>query len=125
MSSSLSWRKVPPGLRFIASLSLDWKPLSLFLILSGVFKPDFWQAILIFSISLPLSVAALVCLRNYRHAKRQKQLGAEFPPSIPSRTFGGLDVVKALRREYHFGYIGDSSLEYPQLRYRINAESAF
>jgi hypothetical protein len=112
MSLFRLWNKVPPGLRFIVSLSFNWKLVSLPLILSGVFKPNFWQTILIFSTSLPISVAVLVCLRNYRHAKKEKELGAESPPSVPGRIFGGLDVVKDLRWEYHFGHIGDSPFGY-------------
>lgn len=92
----------------VGSLLSNWKLVSLPLILSGVFKPNFWQAILIFLATLPVSIAALVCLRNRNHAKRQKELGAELPPSIPSKSFGGLDVLKGLRWEYYFGYIGDS-----------------
>ena len=112
MSPSQLWRKVPPGLRCIISLSLNWKLVSLPLILSGILKPNFWQMILIFLTSLPFSIATLVCLRNHRHANRQKELGVELPPFIPSKTFGGLDVVEALRWEFRFGYMGDSSFGY-------------
>ena len=112
MSLSRLWKKVPPGPKFVASLLFDWKLFSLPLILSGVFKPNFWQTILIFSTSLPISVAALVSLRNYRYAKKEKDLGAESPPSVPSKIFGGLDVVKDLRWEYHSGHLGDFSFRY-------------
>ena len=114
MSFSQLWKKIPPGPKFVVSLLFNWKLFSLPLILSGVFKSNFWQTILIFSISLPFSVAALVCLRNYRQAKKEKELGAESPPSVPSKVFGGLDVVKDLRWEYRFGHLGDSPFRYQE-----------
>jgi len=109
MSISQLSRKIPPGLALIGSLLSNWKLISLPLILSGVFKPSFWQAVLIFLVTLSTSVVTAVYLRNRRYSKRQKELGAVLPPSIPSKSFGGLDVLKALRWEYHFGYIGDSN----------------
>ena len=108
MSISQLSRKVPPGLILIGSLLSNWKLVSLPLILSGVFKPNFWQTILIFPATLSISIAIAVYLRNRRYAKRQKELGAVLPPPIPSKSFGGLDVLRSLRWEYHFGYIGDS-----------------
>lgn len=123
MSPSQLWRKIPPGLRYIISLLFNWKLVSLSLILSGVFKPNFWQTVLIFSASLPISIAALVCLQNHRHAKRQRELAAELPPFIPTTTFGGLDVVKALRWEYHFGYIGNSSFVHKKVCHSANAKT--
>lgn len=100
-------RKVPPGPRLILSHLFNWKLVSLPLILFGIFRPSFWQAILILPATFPISIAILVCLRDYRHARRQKKLGAVPPPSVPSNSFAGLDVVKALRWEYQFGYTGD------------------
>lgn len=108
MSISQLSRKVPPGLTLIGSLLFNWKLVSLPLILLGAFKPNFWQTILIFPTTLSISIVATVYLRNRRHVKRQNELGAVFPPSIPSKSFGGLDVLKGLRWEFHFGYIGDS-----------------
>lgn len=107
MSLSQLSRMVPPGLTLIGSLLFNWKLVSLPLILLGVFKPNCWQTILIFPTTLSISFATVVYLQNRSHAKRRKELGAEFPPSIPSKSFGGLDVLSALRWEYHFGYIGD------------------
>ena len=103
-------RKVPPGLTLIGSLLSNWKLVSLPLILLGVFKPNFWQTVLIFLATFPISIAVLVCVRNRCYAKRQEELGAVFPPLIPSKSFGGLDILRSLRWEYHFGYIGDSHL---------------
>jgi len=100
-------RKVPPGLTLIGSLLLNWKLVSLPVILLGVFKPNFWQAISILLVAPPVSITAVVCLRNHRFAKKQQELGAEFPPLIPTKSLGGLDVLKGLRWEYYFGYIGD------------------
>jgi len=116
-------RKVPPGLTLIGSLLSNWKLVSLPLILSGAFKANFWQAVLIFLATLPISIAVLVCLRNRRHAKRQKELGAELPPSIPSKSFGGLDVLKGLRWEYYFGYIGDSYFRFKGLCRSMNIKA--
>ncbi|KAF9645457.1 cytochrome P450 [Thelephora ganbajun] len=107
MSLSQLSKKVPPGLALIGSLLFNWKIASLPLTLLGIFRPNFWQAILIFLATLPVSVAILVSLRDRRYAKRQKELGARLPPPIPSKSFAGLDVLKDLRREYHFGYIGE------------------
>jgi hypothetical protein len=99
-------------LRYITSLFLDWKLISLPLILSGVLKPNFWQAILIFLSTIPVSIAILIYLRNHQYARRWKEAGAEFPPQIPSQTLGGLDIVQSLRWEYHFGFIGDPYFGY-------------
>ena len=104
-------RKVPPGLTLIGSLLSNWKLVSLPLILSGVFKLNFWQTILIFLATLSISIVTAVYLRNRRYAKRLKKLDAVLPPQVPSNSFGGLDVLKGLRWEYHFGYIGDSYFE--------------
>ena len=100
-------RKCPPGLAFIASLLLNWKLVSLPVVLLAIFKPSFWPATLIFLTALPLSVVALVCLQNLRHVRRQTELGAELPPPIPTKSVGGLDLLKEFRWEYHFGYLGD------------------
>lgn len=99
-------KKFPPGLRFTASLLCNWKLLSLPLILSAVFKPNFWQAVFISLVALAVSSAALIFLRDHHYAKRRGETGAEFPPLIPSKTFGGLDIVQALRRETQSGYLG-------------------
>ena len=32
------------------------------------------------------------------------------PPSIPNKPFGGFDLLKTLRREFYFGYIGNPHL---------------
>ena len=32
------------------------------------------------------------------------------PPSIPDESFGGFDLLKTLRREFYFGYIGNPYL---------------
>ena len=101
-------RKVPPGLTLIGSLLSNWKLVSLPLILSGIFKLNLWQTILIFPATLSISIVTAVYLRNCRYAKRLKKLDAVLPPQIPSNSFGGLDVLKGLRWEYNFGYIGDS-----------------
>ena len=100
-------RKVPPGLTFIFSLLLDWRLAPLPAILIGIFKPNFWQTTLTFLATLPVSVGAAVWLKNLHYAKRQKELGADLPPRISSKSFGGLDILKGLRWEYHFGYIGN------------------
>ena len=65
--------------------------------------------ILIFPTTLFISVVTVVYLRNRSYEKRQKELDVEFPPSITSKSFGGLDGVKELRWKYHFGYIGNSN----------------
>lgn len=122
MSLSRLLRKVPPGLTLIGSLLSNRKLVSLPLILLAVFKPNFWQTILIFPATLLISIAAVVYLRNRRYAKKQKELGAELPPSIPSQSFGGLDVLKALRWEYHFGYIGDSYSEHERLCHSMSVK---
>lgn len=126
MSLSQLSRKVPPGLRFVTSLLFDWKLVSLPLILYGIFKPKFWQTILVFPVTLPVSIAAMVFLRDYRYAKRRDELGAGFPRPIPSKSFGGLDVVKSLRWEYHFGYIGEFlSFGYRRSCCRVNTKTGF
>jgi len=110
MAPSWSSRKAPPGLVLVSSLLLNWRLVSLPVVLSGIFKPNIWQTILIFLATLPISVATVVCLRNLRYAKRLKELGAELPPLLPSKSLGGLDLLKALRWEYCFGYLGDCYL---------------
>ena len=110
MSPSQLLRKTPPGLILIGSILLNWRLVSLPVILSGIFRPNVWQTISIFLATLPISVAAAVCLRNLRYAKRLKELGAEFPPLLPGKSLGGLDLLKALRWEYRFGYLGDYSI---------------
>jgi hypothetical protein len=122
MSVSQLSRRVPPGLTLIGSLLSNWKLISLPLILSGVFKPNLWQTILIIPTTLSISIARAVYLRNRHYAKRQKELGAVLPPSIPNKSFGGLDVLKGLRWEYRFGYIGDSSPD-EGLRRSMNAKT--
>ena len=107
MSLSQLPTKVPPGLTLIGSLLLNWRLVSLPLILSGIFKPNIWQTILVFLATLPISVALVVCLRNLHRTKRLKELGAELPPPLTSRLPGGLDLLKGLRWEYRFGYLGD------------------
>ena len=115
--------KVPPGLTFIGSLLLNWRLISLPLILSGIFKPNIWQAILIFLATLPISVALVVCLRNLHRAKRLKELGAELPPLLASKSPGGLDLLKGLRWEYRFGYLGDSYLRCERFRHNIDIKT--
>lgn len=100
-------RKAPPGLVLIGSLLLNWRLVSLPVILLGIFKPNIWKTILIFLATLPISVATVVCLRNLRYAKRLKDLGADLPPLLPSKSLGGLDLIKSLRWEYRFGYLGN------------------
>ena len=90
-------------LTLIGSLLLGWKLVSPTVILLGIFKPNPWQAILIFLATLPISIAIVVGLGNLRSAKRQKELGAELPPPIHNESLGGLDVLKSLRWEYRFG----------------------
>lgn len=107
MSLSQLSKRVPPGPKFLASLLVNWKLVSLPLVLLAIFKPGLWLAALIFPATLPVSLAVLVILRRYRDARRRKELNAESPPSIPSKSLGGLDIVKSLRWEYHFGYIGN------------------
>ena len=63
-----------------------------------------------FSATLPISIGAVARFRNLHRTNRQKELGARLPPSIPSKSFGGLDILKSLRWEYHFGYLGDYCL---------------
>lgn len=115
-------RKVPPGPTFIGSLLLDWRLVPLPAILLGIFKPNFWQAILTFLVTLPISIGTVVCLKNLHCAKRQEKAGAELPPPISSKSFGGLDIVKGLRWEYHFGYIGDCYFGHERLHRRTNAK---
>ena len=110
MSLSQLSRRVPPGLTFVGSLLFNWKLISLPLVLSGVFRPNVWQMILMVPITLPISIATVVYLRNRSYAKRQQELGTILPPSIPYESFGGLDLLKTLRREFYFGYIGNPYL---------------
>jgi len=107
MSSSQLSKRLPPGLVFTGSLLLNWRLLFLPVILWGIFKPNIWQAILIFLATLPISTATVLYLRNRRYTKTLKELGAEFPPLLPSKSPGGVDLLKSLRWEYRFGYLGD------------------
>ena len=122
MTPSQLSKKVPPGFTFIGSLLLNWRLVSLPVILSGIFKPNIWQTILIFLVTLPISVATVVCLRNLRYTKRLKGLGAELPPLLPSKSVGGLDLLKDLRWEYRFGYLGDCYLRCERLCHGMNAK---
>lgn len=123
MLFSKTSRKVPPGITFTGSILLNWKIVSLPLTLLGIFRPNLWQAILLLLATLPISIAAVVCFRNLRHAKRMKELGAELPPLIPTKSFGGLEVLKGLRWEYHFGYLGNSDFRRERINYRMNTRT--
>lgn len=111
-------RKLPPGLTFVGSLLFNWKLVSLPLILSAVFRPNLWQTILMIPFTLPISIATVVYLQSRRYAKRQKELGTRLPPSVPYESFGGLDLLKTLRREFYYGYIGNPYLSEISSRYK-------
>ena len=98
-------KKVPPGLVVVGFLLFNWKRVSPPLIILGTLKLKSWQVILIFLTTPPISIATLVCPQNYCYATRQIEgpWPAVLPPSILGNAFGGLDILKRLRREHQFG----------------------
>jgi hypothetical protein len=104
----------PPGIPFLFSRIFEASVLPATIYVLGVFARNQmrfdvspWLVAITAILSSPLSIAVSISWRAFSDRWNAHSKGAVLPPMVPSKRFGGLDLLAALAENIKSGYLGE------------------